>query len=259
MPLAGRPPFGMYPTNRLDPVLVDSLGQQQGYRVSWEKALPCPRRLLKDGSKHDFNCPVCANSHGLIYFDLLTTYTDALGRAAVELRMVVTSIPLHTQNMDGGVVLPGSALISMPVGVKVGYKDRITLLDSKIRVSEIVKRGGGTTDKLKYPGIPTSADATAGLVRAQAGNPVSTIYTIPDQVTINAQGEVQWVPGEGPAVGQYYAAMYWRRPAYIVMDILHVVRDSLKPEHGSRGTEINYDFGGQIVGQLDFMVRDESA
>lgn len=258
MPLVQRPPFGPFPTNRLNPVFVDALGQQQGYRVTWEKALPCPRRILKDGSKHDFNCPVCANAHGLIYFDLLSTYTDALGKDSVDLRMVVTSIPLHTQNMDGGVVLPGSGLISMPVGIKVGYKDRITLRESKIRVTEVVKRGGGTTDKLKYPAISLSQDASAGLVRVQSGNPTSTIYTIPTQVTANAQGEVQWIGGAGPAVGQYYSVMYWRRPAYIVMDILHVVRDSLAPAHGQRGPEINYDFGGQVVGQLDFMVRDES-
>lgn len=258
MALRPRPPFGMDPTNRLDPKLVDALGQQQGYRVSWEKALPCPRRLLKDNSKHDFNCTVCANAHGLIYFDLLTAYTDALSRAGTELRMVVVSIPLHTQNMDGGVVLPGSALISMPVGIKVGYKDRITLLESKIRVTEVVKRGAGSTDKLKYAAIPTSVDAAAGLVRVQAGNPVSTIYSSPTQVFANADGDVQWVSGHGPAVGQYYSVMYWRRPAYIVMDILHAVRDSLGVPYGPKSKEVNYDLGGQVVAQLDFMVRDES-
>lgn len=255
MPLEGFSPFGPYPTPRIDPVAVDELAQHQGYRVQWEKALPCPRRLLKDLAKHDFNCPVCENGHGMVYFDPITTYTDAKGLAAQELRMTVVSIPLHVQNMEGGVVLPGSALISMPVGIKIGYKDRITLLDSKIRVSEIVKRGTGTTDKLKYPAITLAQDATAGLVRVQSG---TTTYTVPTQATLTVDGDLQWVGGAGPAKDDFYAVMYWRRPAYIVMDLLHVVRDTLRPPLGFQGTELNYDLGGQVQAQLDFMVRDEA-
>lgn len=235
-------PFG---APRLDHAEFEALGREQGYIVSWEKAIFCPRRINNDLDKHDFNCPVCESRFGIVYFD--KRITDPNGED--DLRAIVTSIPQEQRYRVEGYFDAGSAYISLPPGYTPGYGDRVTLLKSRLRVSQVVKRGTGTVDKLKYKALLPSEGG--GVVYCLSGDKVD--YTL--AVKINKNGDLDW-NGAGPmAAGSYYSVMYYRRPTYIIVDLPHAVRDNLERVEGA---DVTQDLGTQALARLDFLIRDES-
>jgi hypothetical protein len=247
MALLSKNPFSPFGGPRLSQKDFESLGREQGYRVKWEKAMYCPRRINNDFDKHDMNCPVCESRFGIIYFD--PKVTDPYGQ---DLRAIVTGIPQEQQYRAEGYTDAGSAYVSLPPKMTPNYGDRIWLLESRMRVSQVLKRGPTDIDKLKYKAIPASQNG--GILYVVDGNGVNHTGNV---VLTPGSGQqdgcdLQWVQN-APPEGATFSVMYYRTPAYIIVDLPHIIRDNLR-----EGDDVNEDLGTQALCKLDFLIRDES-
>lgn len=243
MALKGVNPWQAFGAPRLDHTEFEALGREQGYIISWEKAIYCPRRIDNSLDKHDFNCPVCESRFGIIYFD--KKLVDPNGD---DLRALVTGIPQQQQYRVEGFFDAGSAYVSLPPGYTPSYGDRITLLKSRMRVSQVIKRGLGPVDRLKYAAIPGAEGGVVYCVDGQKNDHTSA-------VRIDKNGNLEWLASSGPSSGSYYSVMYYRRPVYLIVDLPHVIRDSLERQGGN---DVTQDLGTQALARLDFLIRDES-
>lgn len=243
---SGKPwmPKGM----QLDPDATAALHDGQGYPAAWEKAAPCPRRIDNDQGKHDFNCTICENAFGIRYYGRTTTApgTDK------DLLVLVSSISFQEQLRPEGPFGVGSALISVPKGCKPDYFDRFTLLGSRIRASEVLQRGTGAVDKLKWPSV-TQAEGGIEYVVDHNG----TEYVVGTDVQLNGAGNVEWI-GATPAKDLNFTVIYYRLPTYIVIEVPHQVRDSMYASPTPDSERVLTDFGGQVVCKLDYLVKPES-
>jgi hypothetical protein len=55
-------------------------------------------------------------------------------------------------------------------------------------------------------------------------------------------------------LGDFLAFSYFYRPTYIMLDLLHQIRDSRNTEAGASR---EFAYPSQAVGKLDFLVKDE--
>lgn len=240
-------PFGVMGGPRLDQSDFEALGREQGYRVRWEKAIYCPRRIAEDLDKHDMNCPVCESRFGIIYFDGKTT--DPYGK---DLRAIVTGIPQQQQYRVEGYTDAGSAYVSLPPKMTPNYGDRIWLLESRIRVSQLVTRGSTAVDKLKYKALAPEQNGGIVYVVDRNGNDRTADVVLTPGSGLQSGCDLQWVRN-APDEGSIFSVMYYRMPAYIVIDLPHIVRDNLH-----ENSDVNEDLGTQALCKLDFLIRDES-
>lgn len=248
MAIKGVSPMGPFGGPRLDVEDFIALGRSQGYNVRWEKALLCPRRTDNDIYKHDLNCTVCENRAGFIYYDPLEV--EEVG-STKPLRALVTGIPQQQRYTVSGLLDVGSAYISLHPGMKPSFMDRITLLDSKIRVSEIVQKKDGAVDELKYGAL--AINDGGGVIVAIDEEGVDRT----SQLTINGDGDIVWT-GSRPKKDTFFSISYYRRAAFIVLDLPHMVRDNIERKIGPAANEFVTDLGLQVLAKLDFLVKDET-
>lgn len=215
-----------------DPQAFDALLSDKGYLVTWEKAAYCPNRP-RGGvapATHDINCRICDGT-GFVYF------------GGCDTEMLIQAVTLHQNYWAQGRWDLGMVRITARPGIALSYGDRVSLRNGAIRFSELVVRGTGASDKLKYE--PLDIDYVAWVNRS------GSLVTFGVGSDLDVQnGSAVWI-GSGPDSGAYYTITYTCRPRYVVQDLLHQHRES------SVGTA-RVPFPTQAVGKLDFLVRDES-
>ena len=233
-------PLKTIPVSAFAPRLSQEITEQQirtmGYNVLWRKAMVCPNRI-ETKYNHDLNCTVCDGTGFLYESDDEATTTIAL----------ITSISMHQEFMSMGRFDAGMARVTFLPCDKLSWWDKIEMLDSTVRYTEVIVRTDEVTDKFKYKVLSVSKVVDAA----------GTAYTEVTDFTINdTTGELEWITGQGPAEDVYYSVIYECRPIYIVLDMLHHVRDSnvLK----GTGTAERAQFPIQAVCKLDFLIGDES-
>lgn len=204
-----------------------------GYEVTWEKGQPCPFRKGPNPLDHDINCHVCHS--GYIYYDPIDT------------QMIVTSLGISQQYFAYGKFESGRAQITAYPEFKISFWDRITLRDSRTRHGEMVLRQRSSLrDRPKFDAI-----CVERIVWATGDQTFDVAYESDytfDQIT----GELVWLSEHRPGADTYYSMLYFSRPKYIVMDTVHNIRDQ---KDGI--THQMAEFPNQVIGQLDFFIRNE--
>ena len=188
----------------------DTIIKQKGYTMIWEQATICSCYNPTDGQPQ-YQCPDC-HGRGYYYF------------GAVETKAVVSSINGHREQEEFGLINVGSAYITPLSTDMVGYRDRFTFTDFRVKFSEIITRGTTNTDNLRYPADKVLAIRSLG-----------QSYKPGIDLTLSQDGKsVTWVNVPSIVNGQY-SILYTTPPVYICIN----------PVHEMRGTYVKYHASGQ--------------
>jgi hypothetical protein len=210
-----------------------------GYDVIWEKNMYCPFLKGPNPKSHDINCRVC--SQGFVYF------------SPVETRMKISGLNLAQQYYAYGRFDSGRAQITAYPEYKVSFWDRITLVNSRVRFSELVKRQRSTLrDRPRFNPLTIERLAWPATESTLAYAEQDVGFTV-DSVT----GELVWEEDQPrPGADTFYSMVYYFRPAYLVLDLPNQVRDANVSANLIENRQI--EFPVQAVGQLVQFIRDES-
>ena len=203
---------------------------EHGYRARWTKAMLCPNRDSEQDDHHVINCELC-DTNGFVYFD------------PIDMNVLVTSYGTKQLFMPESRYEPGTAYFTSLPAHKLSFWDKVELLTATTRYSEVKRTATtGLSYTLKYPVVAVERCVTSrGTVI-----PLVSIVLHPDgSITLPSALD-----------GDFFSISYFYHPTYIMIDMLHSVRDS-RITLLSQDQEV--DFPTQAVGRLDFLVRDEAA
>lgn len=201
-----------YPRADFKPELFDSAIETYGYTVLWEQGMFCSC-YRPDTGQPDYNCVSCAGK-GYVYFN--PTYTKA----------VIASISGYKDQQHIGLYDAGSAYLTPKSQDDVGFRDRFTMVDFRVKISEVITKSDTTTEALRYP-----ADKITRLAQ------LDTEYLEGHDFTVSQDGlSITWT-GRAPLEGTSYAVLYTAPPVYI----------AVSPVHDLRGTYTRTGAGGSEV------------
>ena len=231
--------------------------EAKGYRVAWQRALPCPCVPINDQTDQpNPNCTLC-NGQGWILFKPAYAVTDTrtigtltalqtqISADAAVVRAVMTGLTGNkTPYQDIGPRLEGQLMITMRAENKLAYYDRITNLDAVAVYAQITTMESGATLPLRYPAVSVNLLRSEGAVYTEG-----TDYSVSTGVvTVLANA----IP-EGTRVACHYLV----HPSWRVMEHPHNVR--LTPVKTKQGTLVTpsgnpSDLPVQGVAKLEFLL-----
>lgn len=236
--------------------------ETKGYLAAWERAGACPcAPIASQSSDPDPTCPLCGG-RGFIYFgpqggvqaDRTADYVlDECQQALVDdngallIRAMVVNITAVTQPWEQtGKWVSGTMMATVRAENKIGYYDRITLLDPQIVYTEVVEYSTGAQVPLRY--------RTTGVNLLRS---VDRVFEPEADYIVTADGELQWMPGKEPGAVRL-SAHYLCHPAFIVVEHPHVIRMTsrkLKTKNLVTPTGNPRDLPLQAMLRYDFLVQ----
>lgn len=219
----------------------DQLVWQHGYDVVWEKKMYCPFRGGPAPYQHDVSCTACGSSNFVTF-------------ETIETRMVLQSVQVDEQYFMYGRYTSGSIQVTPLADCRVNFWDAFTLVNGQMRFIELLRRQPGTDrDMPKYP--PLALDALTYVDR----NGDAQFAVIGTDVDFDSTtGELVWLNDLIDSDDEYSVA-YQYRPKYIVMDMMHGIREQPVSDPASGDADTQVTFSQTAVARLSFLVRDESA
>lgn len=192
------------------PELFDHIIRQKGVVVDWEQAMFCSCIDLESGQP-DYSCPHCK---GKAYI-----YTEPKRTKAV-----VTSINGRKEQDKQGLGDYGSAYLTPLSSDFVGYRDKFTFPDFKIKYSQLIEIDAysGMSGQVMYPIIDI-------LVMQQDGvqlKPGIDFHIQDDKRTIKMD--------EKCVMHGRFSLLYTIHPVYVAMGPIHELRGTycMKQGHG---------------------------
>lgn len=173
--------------------------------MTWEKASDCPCIPKGGQGQPDFNCPLC-HGKGRYYYD------------PQVIQGVMTSLSADVRFNQVGEIMTGTNYFTTLPENKLGFWDRITNYDSRVRYSETVEKGeSGAKDRLRFKPIDVLGLRT-----------VSTVYEKGVDFMLSEEDQsMDWLPtGLEPVRGERYSVEYLLHPRWIVIDLVNVLRDT---------------------------------
>ena len=199
--------------------------ETKGYLLLWERAMVCPcAPVAAQTEQPDPNCELC-EGRGWTYFgpsspqditgyeltDLQEQMREDTGGAII--RGITTTIGSNPNPVD---ILSnwveGSAMLTVRHANRLGYYDRITLLDGQIVFSEQIKADGSAVLPTRYP-----------VVGVNQLRSIDTVYEEDTHFEVNL-GVISWRPGHIPTEETYVALHYICHPTYLVITHPHAAR-----------------------------------
>jgi len=182
-----------------------------GYGVQWEKSALCPCLDKNKTGQPDFNCVLCKGK-GRYWYD------------PTEIKGIMTSLSGKSQWNPTGEILTGTSSFTTHGWNRLGYWDRITHLNSKMRYSEILtKKGASEKDQLRFKPL----FQTDGYPDVLSVRTVLQAYTPAVDFTLDTNGYIDWIGGNNqPRTGDQYTVDYYTHPQWICIDLINVVRDT---------------------------------
>lgn len=276
----------------LDLQAFETLVEQHGNDLIWERSTICPCRNHEQGDTPKVNCSVC-NGLGREYW------------GAQNIRGVIASLDLnHEAQLAYGQWAAGTARITVRGEHQPGFRDRYTNTQGIARFDQRATRRApeGGLERLRYPiaradymlhhplAVGLDGDATAVELRA-------TALKLADQLSRTAadaiiqrtvlrlrvldndtrepgavreqgvdfdvvDGQIAWALGDqrgtAPAVGQDFGVSYLYHPRYMVTMFDHVSRDQLVVKKSPTPKLQRLLVG--VIAKLDYlMTGDEGA
>lgn len=221
-----------FPAQPFDVAGYVRLVKTRGVPVTWEKAMFCPSRMqTPNPGDHDPNCDLCDGT-GWLYIQPKQT------------QMMVQGATLEQTFYMQGRFDTGLATITSLPDDDIGYWDRVTLTQSKVRYSELIRRRENTlVDRLRYQ--------TLTVLAVQAGSRVFT----PDRDFRLEGDSIVWTSNAAarPKDADFYSILTERRPVYLLLNLLKYHREAYDRSAGQ-----SVRMSQQAQAKLDFLVRDES-
>ena len=176
----------------------EKLIEAHGHCVTWEKATLCPC-IDADGKAH-LKCAECSGQ-GWKYFDSLPITVLLISLSATK--------AFSDVGIAGDWVL-GKVKITSQAGSNLGFRDRITSLDSQITFSELLIVG--RNDKTRYNILAVEHVAIKGQELFEG-----TDFDI-------VSGQIVFTP-DLPA-DSIVTVRYICHPRWVILDALHEIRDT---------------------------------
>jgi hypothetical protein len=183
---------------------------QKGYDLIWEKALKCPCLQEERSAQPDYNCSLC-HGKGWYWYD------------QIDIQGAMTSFSENVKYNQTGEVAMGTAYLTVLPENKLGFYDRVTNLDSRIRHSEVLTKGTSEKDSLRFQ--PTD------ILYCRS---IKEEYIAGKDFKFDPNSfEIEWLEGGlRPNTGDRYSLGYEMPPRWIVIDIINVLRDTqVKAKH----------------------------
>lgn len=189
--------------NRVDFYTEDynDLVNQKGMKVDWEQAIVC-ECLSDDSHQPDFGCKLC-NGSGFRYLP------------PKSIRVVSTTFSSSVKLETIGVREPGTAYITPPSDVIMGYRDRLKFVDFQCKYSETI----AIDPETKF------SDRTHRNIRS-----VLFLVQGDSQYEENVDFEItkdefhiKWLDDKTLPSGNL-SILYLTTPSYLVVDLLHELR-----------------------------------
>lgn len=213
----------------------------KGYRLWWSRAGICPCLNNDQTEQPDPNCPLCK---GRSYYYFCPDYAvwtapegvakDAHGnpaevnaaRDAVMIQAIMTGFTKNVEVFERfGEWVFGVARCTVMPENKLGYRDRLTSVDSIMSWAQIIEydgeatipiTGGISKRGLRYPAVDVN------LFRSLA-----EVFRPGTDYEITPAGELHWLRSTRPAAGTRLSLHYQIHPVWIVLDHLNTYRDTL--------------------------------
>lgn len=202
----------------------DQLLQQQGIKMTREKAIICPNRKSIDQESHNINCDMC--NAGYIYF------------GEEEFTGLLQTSGLEKVFKDAGTWSTGTAILTAPSAIRFDYFDKISVPGARGRFNQLLKRSAtGNIDKPHFE--------IKGIHYVIGAN--NTVYGLNSDFEITKDGQIEWLGANKPANNTIYSISYEYTPSFIVLDHLNFIRDMDEVVHKN--------LPQRIVMRLDYLTE----
>lgn len=183
-----------------EPERFDIMIENHGVRVYVYKTLPCPNVKKIDTAEHEIDCRLC---HGSNFID----------RDPVECWSFIQSQSLNKDFNMEGTFENHSVAATFERGIELQYFAKVELRDFTTTFYELVQRGEGDLDRLKY-----SAFKINYLI-----DKTGTEYVIDKSFQL-VGGDVKWIGDKKPLKGSIYSIHYDYPITYRAVNALHINR-----------------------------------
>lgn len=202
--------------------------ETKGYLIAWERAAICPcRPVVTQTEQPDPNCPLCLGA-GWLYFGLTYPQDEKLigtldevqkrivaNNSAMVIRGIITALQNEYSPWDRlGNWMAGSMMLTTRYENKIGYYDRLTILDSEIIYAEKVVSDG--TGRIKPRYLATGMNYLRSFSR---------VYKADTDFTIE-KGEVVFRESSIPENGVKLSLHYLCHPTVLVVEHPHIIRQT---------------------------------
>lgn len=210
------------------PELFDRLIDEKGYNLTHQKAILCTC-LDPTTRQPDPTCSLCRN--GWQY------YGDE------EIKGVISGVTNEKQFVETGGAMLGTMQLTVKAETVLGYHDRIIHTDSIVNFSEALVKQAGATDPLRF-------DAVSGLRLIGPDG----VYGDGDYSL--SGNTLTWLcdAADRPSEGESFSVAYTTHPAWLVMNFLHMVRDTTVKFR--QRTPQNHRLPLQVLCKLEWLVED---
>jgi len=208
---------------------------QHGYFLSWTKAIICPC-MNPETQQTLVNCTTCDGS-GFYYLD------------ALEVRGIMSNLERNQRVFEKfGAWAEGTSQLTVEPQYRMGYRDRVELLDAVMVHNELFQKGDRRGTRSKLPARSDSlryrvarmtklvvngtgidpACCTPKMLANNATPDDHTLYALEEgyHFNITKDGWVEWTPqGDDFVLDEaWVSALYEYRPVYLVVSHPHATR-----------------------------------
>lgn len=260
-PLTAKP----RPVAKFQPQQFEKLFAYHGLRLRWSRCLLCSCRLNAQTGQPDPTCTTCGGN-GWRYVNPAFYDEPELDHDYVEIKGVVSSTALDTDiYREMGEFTLGNALLTVPGGLDVGFRDRFVCLDHHITYSEVLVRGAVADPLVKVGHATRTTEERLRVMRYAplrinfVGDQTTTWYPIQDFIFREPEHDevqkLEWLPGKGPAEGDRYAVHYTCNPVWIVDDAVYTAQQALGPQDQLKGAAVIQRLPTTFKVRLDFLTE----
>jgi len=236
------------------PQEFENLIEDQGVLVRITPTILCPNRTELTDTNHVLDCPLCQG-------DQVIEITEQ----AHEEWGFIQGIKLNKELQVQGIFDIKDATITTKQKVKLYYWYKIEVLDFSAVYNQLLKRGPGDSDKLRY--VPAKYGATQIPASAEAGaeKAPDVPYTLVDSKGVRYQldkhytvsgRDLKWKSAIRPDSGTLYTLIYPVLPTFRVLELVHehryyyvdFKRTSKIPVHLPQQAVIRWDYLARTSG-----------
>lgn len=204
------------------PQEFENLIEDQGVFVRITPVVLCPNRTALGDTNHVLDCPLCGGDQLIEAVDL-----------AVEDWAFIQGIKLDKEFNVQGIFDLKDAQITTKQKIKMAYWYKVEVLDFSMPFNQLLKRGSGDTDRLRY--IPTFNGTVRPEIKETDEANAEKAPDIP-WILIDSDGksykldqdfaikdrDIKWKsPTKRPKAGSLYSFQYPVLPTFRVLELMH--------------------------------------
>lgn len=189
---------------------INKLVIDRGHNCVWEQAVVC-NCVSRDTGQPDFTCPTCGGS-GYRYLQ------------SKDIKAAVMSFNSKFEMANLQLREPGTAYVTPPADVIMGYKDRLRFPDFLCKFSEVVHWNQ------KEDGVGISPKTYRNIKKVEFLADSEYEYECGVDFEITEDGyHIRWLNKEylSKLDGRNMSLLYYTTPSYLVDDLLHELRGTL--------------------------------